>query len=712
MMELNPRTATERLGGVWNAAKGEGLAKCPAHDDQHPSLSIGRGSKQGVVFKCHAGCSQERVWDAVAARLGLGKSNGAAKANGANGADADHEEEEAEPADENNDAGCTLAEYAAAKRLPEQFLDALGVFQVQRKRKPAVAIPYFDENGEESAVRLRLAMHGKKRFCWATKGTKPTLYGLDQLFAIREGGWVVIAEGESDTQTLWHTGFPALGLPGAGGWNEQRDAHHLDSIAEVYLCVEPDQGGKVVLDWLRVSKIRERAKLIYMDPALKDVSALYLDNPESFRQRFDEIVAKAEPWIEIEEREREAKRAEAWAQCQQLAQQEDILAVAVADLTEMGLVGEDKIIKVVYLTTVSRLLDKIISIAVKGPSAGGKSFLVEQVLRLFPASAYHALTSMSDRFIVYDTKPIKHVMVVIYEAAGLASDEAAYLVRSLVSEGCVRYGTVIKGEYGPESLTIEREGPTGLIVTSTALSLDAEIETRMISVTVNDSPEHTARILAAKGRAAFIADPDHSAMLAKWHALQDYLASGGNRVVIPYAERLGKKIPPIAVRLRRDFPNLLALIKSHALLHQANRERQDDGTIIATLDDYGAVRELMWAVIAEGVDAKVPKKIQQTVKAVEDLIRDLDPEYRERVSRSGSEPSVSLTALAKHLGMDVSSVSRRVRDAIKRGYLRDLEPRRKAPGRTMQLVLGDPMDTPERVLPLPHELAAEEEASG
>ena len=35
---------------------------------------------------------------------------------------------------------------------------------------------------------------------------------------------VVLVEGESDAQTLWLHGYPALGLPGASTWSEKRDA--------------------------------------------------------------------------------------------------------------------------------------------------------------------------------------------------------------------------------------------------------------------------------------------------------------------------------------------------------------------------------------------------------------------------------------------------------------------------------------------------------
>jgi hypothetical protein len=39
-------------------------------------------------------------------------------------------------------------------------------------------------------------------------------------------------------------------------------------------------------------------------------------------------------------------------------------------------------------------------------------------------------------------------------------------------------------------------------------------------------------------------------------------------------------------------PAVLNLIKAHAILHQASRDRDDQGRIVATVDDYAIVREL------------------------------------------------------------------------------------------------------------------------
>ena len=81
---------------------------------------------------------------------------------------------------------------------------------------------------------------------------------------------------------------------------------------------------------------------------------------------------------------------------------------------------------------------------------------------------------MSERSLAYSTEPLKHRILILYEAHGLGGGFAEYLIRSLLSEGRIRYATVEKTRDGLVHKIIEREGPTGLIVTTTLHSLHPE----------------------------------------------------------------------------------------------------------------------------------------------------------------------------------------------------------------------------------------------
>ena len=44
------------------------IARCPAHDDRNPSLSLSTGRGGKVLLRCHSGCGQAQVIDALRAR--------------------------------------------------------------------------------------------------------------------------------------------------------------------------------------------------------------------------------------------------------------------------------------------------------------------------------------------------------------------------------------------------------------------------------------------------------------------------------------------------------------------------------------------------------------------------------------------------------------------------------------------------------------------
>jgi DNA-binding transcriptional ArsR family regulator len=571
------------------------------------------------------------------------------------------------------------------KKLPEGFLRGLGLRDVTYFEKPAVRIPYPDEKGQESAVRFRVSLDGSEKFRWRS-GNQPLPYGLRLVDEARAAGFVVLVEGESDCHTLWYHDIPALGIPGASNWRDGWTTY-LEGIEKICALIEPDQGGAALRERLtKCEAIRERLHFLELGK-YKDPSALHLADPHRFREQFGVALESAKPWVELERAEARATSQEAWEHCSELAKAPNILERFAAELAQSGVAGEVRTAKLLYLAVTSRLLEKPVSIALKGPSSGGKSHVVERVLSFVPGSAYYALTAMSERTLAYSEEPIKHRFLVIYEAAGMSGEFATYLMRSLLSEGRVRYETVEKTSEGMKPRLIEREGPTGLIVTTTAVKLHPENETRLLSLTVTDTQEQTRAVMAALAEEAGEAAPD----LATWYAFQVWLEGAEHRVSIPYAKILANLIPPVAVRLRRDFGAVLNLIRAHALLHQATRERDGEGRIVVTIEDYAAVRELVADLVGEGVETTVPKTIRETVEAVKRL-------------REGSkgEP-VTVAELARKLKLDRSTVSRRARSAKDRGYLRDLEDNPRKPSR---LVLGDDLPDDVQILPTPEDVRA------
>ncbi len=66
MMSDPINTMLDALNAVGSAVKKSGTGwscRCPAHNDKHPSLSIGIGEESRVLLNCHAGCETKVMTD-------------------------------------------------------------------------------------------------------------------------------------------------------------------------------------------------------------------------------------------------------------------------------------------------------------------------------------------------------------------------------------------------------------------------------------------------------------------------------------------------------------------------------------------------------------------------------------------------------------------------------------------------------------------------
>ena len=132
------------------------------------------------------------------------------------------------------------------------------------------------------------------------------------------------------------------------------------------------------------------------------------------------------------------------------------------------------------------------------------------------------------------------------------------------------------------------------------------------------------------------------------------------------------------------------------LLHQASRRKDERGRVIAEIEDYTVVRELIADVVAVGVEAAVKPEVGEVVRTVGALLE----KGREEVRQSD---------LKSALRLDKSTISRRVADAVHAGFLKNLEDRK---GRPARLVLGDALPDNCEVLPTPEQLVSDDGLRG
>jgi putative DNA primase/helicase len=180
--------AVKRSGKGWSA-------RCPAHPDRNPSLSIWESKQGQPMVKCHAGCSRDEIAHALGMPDLLEGSNG----DGAIAATYDYTDE----------SGALL--FQVVRRADKGFL----------QRRPN---------------------HGG--WTWKLGGVRRAPYQLPKLIeAVKSGAPVWIAEGEKDVHALERLGFAATcNAGGAGKWREEY-CEHLNR-AQVIVVPDCDEPGR------------------------------------------------------------------------------------------------------------------------------------------------------------------------------------------------------------------------------------------------------------------------------------------------------------------------------------------------------------------------------------------------------------------------------------------------------------------------------------
>jgi hypothetical protein len=362
----------------------------------------------------------------------------------------------------------------------------------------------------------------------------------------------------------------------------------------------------------------------------------------------------------------------------------DVLKLFEASWAKV-MAGEQRNAKLLYLMATTRIFDRCMSCAIKGPSSAGKSEVRERVLDFMPPEDVISFTTLSEKSLLYVEGDFSHKILSLGEASG--ADEVSlqdYLLRELISSGKLIYPVPQKVGGEIITITIVKNGPVCFFVTTTRATLHPENETRLVSIEVDDSPEQTAAVL---GKVAEIVGMNAEASAidyGPWLSYQRWLATGNTKVVVPFAQELGRLIPPRAVRLRRDFPQILIAIKAHALLHRLHRKTDNRGQIVADLElDYVPVAELMGGIVSEASGTSVSKALQATINAV-----------TEATSGLAVDDGATSDKIAKLLKLDQSAAWRRLNVAMRKGYVVNMETRHRQPGRyrvTAQGVEKEPL---------------------
>lgn len=197
----------------------------------------------------------------------------------------------------------TVDQYSMDKNLPTEWLDQDCMVQTKKDKNGIlyVCIPYFNIDREQVVYRKRYA---EKNFRWERgKMRNLCMYGLWKMKSIHNDGYVILVEGESDSQTLWYMGISALGIPGASMMRSQW-VNDLKGL-KVYIHVEPDKGGETFFEKVVQALCDgdfQGAVHKWSCAALgcKDPSELYIKYGSEAVEKIQNILSNAQP-VDIHE---------------------------------------------------------------------------------------------------------------------------------------------------------------------------------------------------------------------------------------------------------------------------------------------------------------------------------------------------------------------------------------------------------------------------
>lgn len=328
----------------------------------------------------------------------------------------------------------------------------------------------------------------------------------------------------------------------------------------------------------------------------------------------------AAPVVKLTESER--IEALAWLQAP------DLIGRLRAAIRHAGIIGEENNALVAYLAGVSRKLERPLAIIVQSASAAGKTTLMDAVLSFFPEEERVKYSAMTGQSLYYlGETNLKHKILAIVEEAG--AEKASYALKLLQSEGELMIASTGKDPQTGRMETQEYrvEGPVMIMLTTTAIDLDEELQNRCLTLAVDESPEQTARIhtLQRERRtlAGIVAKAERTELLRVLKNAQRLLAPV--EVLNPFAPEL--TFPAQRTRNRRDHEKYLTLIDAIALLHQHQRPRgrhEMAGRVLeyvqVTLDDIALANELAPEVLGRSLD-ELPPQTRRLLDFIRALVR-------------------------------------------------------------------------------------------
>jgi len=274
----------------------------------------------------------------------------------------------------------------------------------------------------------------------------------------------------------------------------------------------------------------------------------------------------------------------------------------INELIEMaGVVGEENTRLSLFVMASTYKMQYPIHTLIQGMTGSGKSHLLNTIAACFPPEDVLSMTRVTSKsFYHYGEDELVNKLLLIQDFDGL-DDEAQFAFREMQSAGHLSCSTTIKDRFGNLKAGVKHvDAHFASIVSTTKAEVYSDNMNRSVVVGIDESEGQTRKILMHQNRltAGLIGSDEIEQARELLRSLLRQLHP--KSVVNHYADKV---MLPLQIKSVRRLNNQFqALVAQVTLLHQFQRQVDDKGRLVATIEDLTQAVELFTDAIYMKVD--------------------------------------------------------------------------------------------------------------
>ena len=270
-------------------------------------------------------------------------------------------------------------------------------------------------------------------------------------------------------------------------------------------------------------------------------------------------------------------------------------------MEDFGIVGERNNRRLGSCIVFSPHMNNPLHGLIQGSSGSGKTYLLSKLCALCPPEFYIAITRATDNsFYNFKEYELKNKLISIEDKDAM-SDDSNLAFRELQSNAKLSSSTSGQDANGHIGSYIRWVyGPIASLACTTKGELYLDDMNRCFLMAVDESLEQTRAVLRHQKLAAAGKLDKEKQKRIQLVIQQMIRLIKPYDVVIPFAPDI--YLPPDVKDKRRLNRLYLDLVKQVTLIHQYQRQKDDKGRLISTLDDLALANEIMFDAIVLKVD--------------------------------------------------------------------------------------------------------------